>query len=272
MTTVVLGGTGKTGRRLVRTLRAAGHPVRAVSRSGEVRFDWSDQGTWPEALAGAAAVYLVAPPDPALARVFVERASSVRRFVVLSGRGIDRAPADSFQGMAAAERAVRESGAEWTILRPNNFNQNFDEDLWHAPLRAGRLALPMGAAPEPFIDVRDVADVAAAALTSDGHHGQVYDLSGPRALTFAEAVTTIAKAAGRSIRYEELTPAEYRAELLADGVPPESADELNSMFATMRAGHLAAPTDGVRRVLGRDPIAFEDYAARTAATGAWSDD
>ena len=266
MTTVVLGGTGKTGRRLVRALR--GTPVRAVSRSTPVRFDWSDQDTWEAALAGATAVYLVAPADPDLASVFVKQATSVRRFVVLSGRGIDRVQG-AFHGMAAAEAAVRESDAEWTILRANNFDQNFDEDLWHAPLVAGRLALPMGEVPEPFVDVQDIADVAAAVLTSGGHHGRVYDLSGPRALTFAAAVATMAAAAGREMRYEEVTPEEYRASLLADGVPEEGADELDAMFAAMRAGHLAEPADGVRQVLGRDPIDFADYAARAAAAGAW---
>lgn len=264
MTTVVLGGTGKTGRRLVQALR--GTPVRPVSRSTEVRFDWSDQDTWSGALAGATAVYVVAPADPAAAEPFVKQATAagVGRFVVLSARGIDQVP-DAFHGMTAAETAVRESGVEWTILRPNNFNQNFDEDLWHAPLMAGRLALPMGDVPEPFIDVRDIADVAAAVLTSDGHHGRVYDLSGPRGLTFAEVAATIAAATGREIRYEELSPEQYRAELLAEGAPEEVADELNAMFAAMRAGHLATPADGVRQVLGRDPIDFADYAS-----AAWS--
>jgi len=264
MTTVVLGGTGKTGRRLVRTLRAAGRPVRAVSRSTEVRFDWSSRDTWAAALAGASAVYLVAPSDPVLAGLFVKQATSVRRFVVLSGRGIDKVAGDAFQGMAAAEQAVRDSGAEWTILRPNNFNQNFDEDLWRAPLLAGRLALPLGDTPEPFVDAQDIADVAAAVLLG-GHDGRVYDLSGPRGLTFAEAVAAIASASGRAMRFEEVTPAEYRASLLAEGVPGEVADELNLMFAGMRDGHLMPPGDGVQRVLGREPIDFADYAAR-----AWS--
>lgn len=255
----------------MRTLRAAGHPVRAVSRSGEVRFDWDARETWEPALAGASAVYLVAPEDPALAGLFVAEASSVRRFVVLSGRGIDKVPPGAFEGMVAAEAAVRESAAEWTILRANNFNQNFSEELWHAPLLAGRLALPLGEEPEPFVDVRDIADVAAAALTSDGHHGQVYDLSGPRGLTFAEAVSTIAAASGRPMRYEEITPAEYRAALLAEGLPEEVAVELNGMFDTMRAGHLMPPGDGVRRVLGREPIEFAEYAKHAAAAGAWSD-
>ncbi|MCG3042074.1 NAD(P)H-binding protein [Streptomyces sp. S1A] len=266
---LVLGATGKTGRRLVSTLRVAGHPVRAASRSGEVRFDWFDRETWATALGGAAAVYLVAPGDPAPVRPFVEQAveAGVRRFVALSGRGIDRIPAGLFQGMAAAERAVRDSGAEWTVIRPNNFSQNFDEDLWHAPLRAGRLALPIGSVPEPFVDAQDVA---AVLLTSDGHHGRVYDLSGPRALTFGAAVETIAAAAGRAIRYEELTPREYRAELLAEGVPEEAVEELDAMFAAMRAGHLAEPGDGVQRVLGREPVDFGAYASRAAAAGAWS--
>lgn len=269
---VVTGATGKTGRRLVRALRAAGEPVRAASRSGEVRFDWTDQDTWPAALDGAAAVYLVAPEDPTLVRTFVRRATEagVGRFVALSGRGIEHAPAGSLLGMVTAEQAVRESGVEWTIIRANNFSQNFDEDYWHAGIRAGRLALPIGSVPEPFVDTRDIADVAAVLLTSPGHHGQVYDLSGPQALSFDTAVATIARAAGRSIQYVELTPEENRAELLAAGVSEETADELDAVYAVMRAGHLSVPADGVRRVLGREPVGFDDYVAQAAAAGAWS--
>ncbi|MGK5532589.1 NAD(P)H-binding protein [Streptomyces sp. URMC 129] len=272
---LVLGATGKTGRRVVRRLRGAGRRARAASRSGETRFDWGDRATWPAALAGARAVYLVAPDDPAPVGDFVQEAvaAGVTRFVALSGRGLDRA-VEEFgfgHGMAAAERAVRASGVEWTVIRPNNFDQNFDEDLWHAPLRAGRLALPIGDVPEPFVDVEDVAEVAAALLTEDGtrHAGQVYDLSGPRGLTFRAATETIARAAGRAIAYAELTPEEYRAELLAQGVPAEAADALNALFAAHRAGVTVGPADGVRRVLGREPAAFEAYAARAAAAGAW---
>jgi uncharacterized protein YbjT (DUF2867 family) len=270
---LVLGSTGKTGRRLVRTLRAAGWPVRAASRSGEVRFDWFDRSTWATALGRASAVYLVAPAEPEPTRAFVRQATEagVRRFVALSGREAHRFPAgSSYYGMLAAELAVRDSGAEWTVIRPNNFNQNFDEDLWQAPLRAGRLALPTGAVPEPFVDAQDIADVAAALLTSDGHHGRVYDLTGPRALTFGTAVATIAKAAGRPIDYVELTPEEYRAELAAEGVDAAGAAELDMMFGHLRTGHFAEPRDGVRRVLGREPVPFESYAARAAARGAWS--
>ncbi|GAA2365640.1 hypothetical protein GCM10010404_20120 [Nonomuraea africana] len=152
----------------------------------------------------------------------------------------------------------------------NNFNQNFDEDLWLEPLRAGRLALPIGETPEPFIDVEDVADVAAEVLARGGHSGQVYDLSGPRGLSFRAAVEISAGAAGRSIDYVELTPEVYRAELAASGYPEAAVAALDAMFAMHREGHTAVPADGVSRVLGRAPRRFEEDAKRVAASGVWS--
>ncbi|WP_106586473.1 NAD(P)H-binding protein [Murinocardiopsis flavida] len=269
---LVLGATGKTGRRVTRRLRDSGVRVRAASRSGEVTFDWTRPATWEPALAGASAVYLVPPDDPAPIKQFAADAvaAGVRRFVALSGHGIDHIAGDFGQGMAAGEAAVRDSGAEWTILRPNNFFQNFDEDLWHAPLLAGRLALPIGAVPEPFVSTEDIAEVAAAALTGDGHAGRVYVLSGPRGLTFAEAVATIAGASGRAIRYEELSPEAYRAELRAEGVPEAFVTALDTQFALHREGHSAEPGDGVRQALGRAPADLAPWARRIAATGVWS--
>ncbi|WDT88767.1 NAD(P)H-binding protein [Streptomyces sp. SCSIO-PteL053] len=270
---LVLGATGKTGRRVVARLRELGVETRAASRSGEVRFDWTLPDTWEPALAGADALYLIAPDDPSPVKEFVTRAeaSGVRRFVVLSGHGIEKAAGEGFGlGMAVAEDAVRESGAEWTILRPNQFFQNFDEYLWQAPLGAGRLGLPIGDVPEPFVDADDVAAVAAVVLTEDGHAGRTYELSGPRALTFAEVTGIIARAAGRPIRYEELTPQAYRAELLAEGWAEADADALGAMFALHRAGHSAEVTDGVRQVLGREAADLEPWARRIAATGVWA--
>ncbi|WKX71108.1 NAD(P)H-binding protein [Streptomyces sp. XD-27] len=278
---LILAATGKTGRRVVERLRTQGAAVRAASRSSEVTFDWTAPATWEPALAGATALYLVAPDDPDPVEDFVRLAveSGVRRIVALSGRGLDRIGEDVgagtatfYTGMAAAERAVRGSGVEWTIIRPNNFNQNFDEDMWRQPLRDGRLALPIGATPEPFIDADDVAAVAAALLTRDGdrHLGEVYELSGPRGLSFGEAVGTIARAAGREIAYVELTPEEYEAELLAEGYPEVAAKAFGALFALHRTGYTAAPVDGVQRVLGRAPTDFTAYAERAAAAGAWT--
>ncbi|GAA2961323.1 NmrA family NAD(P)-binding protein [Actinokineospora diospyrosa] len=270
MTILVLGATGKTGRRLHRALHEAGEPVRAASRQSPTRFDWSIPDTWAGALSGASALYLVAPDDPTPIKAFVDQAaeSGVRRFVVLSGRGLDTPAGAIFPGMAEAERAVRDLGVEWTVLRPNNFNQNFNEDLFHGPLLAGRLALPAGAVPEPFIDAQDIADVAATVLTNGGHHGKTYDLSGPEALTFAEAVDIIAQAAGRPIKYEELTPTEYANELHAAGVPTEVVSILNGLFAYLQTGQSAPPTTHVEDLLGRPARRFTDYA--TKAAEAWS--
>ncbi|WP_433157820.1 NAD(P)H-binding protein [Kribbella sp. CA-247076] len=269
MTILVLGATGKTGRRVVARLRDRGVNVRAASRSSETRFDWADRSTWADAVRGIEVVYLIAPEDPAPIEPFVTQAveAGVRRFVALSGRGMDQAVGRFGAGMAEAERAVRVSGVGSTILGSNNFAQNFDEDLWYEPLLAGRLALPAGDLREPFVDVEDVADVAATVLMSTGHDGRAYELSGPEAITFAEAVDTIAKVSGRPMTYVSLTPEEYRDELLAAGLPDEVATELNGLFEIMREGHLATPTDDIARLLGRPATSFTSYAERVWAPG-----
>lgn len=269
---LVLGGTGKTGRRVAARLRTAGVPVRAVSRSTPVRFDWADPATWPAALADVSAVYVVGPEEPAPLHEVLERAveAGAQRLVALSGRGLDDWGADFGAGMAALEKAVQEAGAEWTIMRPNNFAQNFDEDLFHGPLMSGELALPIGDTPEPFIDAEDIAETAAVLLTEDGHHGRIYEMSGPRALTFAEAVATIAEASGRRMRFRDVTPEEYTTAQLARGAGKEETEAVAAMFAIMRRGVLAEPAPGVRQVLGREPADFTSYAVRAAAAGAWS--
>jgi uncharacterized protein YbjT (DUF2867 family) len=268
----VLAASGKSGRRVVAALRAAGHHVRAASRSAEVRFDWADPRTWPAVADGAGALYLVAPEDPSPLPSFVDlvQEAGVKRVVLLSGRGVEAWGDRYGRAVAAAEDVVRGSDLDWTIIRANNFMQNFTEDLWHAPLLAGRLGLPTAGVPEPFVDVDDVAAVAARLLATDGYAGRTIDLTGPTALTFAEAVATIAAAAGRSIRYDELTPAAYAEELRAAGVGEEWVAELSGMFEILREGHLAAPATGVEDVLGRPPRSFVGWVAHIAPTGAWA--
>ena len=271
--TLVLGATGKTGRRVAARLRLRSIPVRAASRSSQTRFDWSDPAGWDAALQGVAAVYVVAPSTVGPVHQFVKHAESagVQRLVLLSGRGADTwGDSDFGLDMRDAEDAVRASAVEWTILRPNNFAQNFDEELWHTPLLTGQLALPAGTVPEPLIDLEDVADVAAAVLTEPGRHaGEIYELTGPRALTFAEAVELIARASGQPITYKQISPAEYTAALVGDGLPADDAHHIAEMFVMMQRGLLADPTDGVASVLGREPRTFEDYVLRTAVTGTW---
>jgi uncharacterized protein YbjT (DUF2867 family) len=250
-----------------------GTPVRPASRSSPTPFDWSDPAGWDPALRGATAAYVVPPSVPGPVHEFVARAEAagVRRLVLLSGHGADTWGDSTFGlDMRSAEDAVRGSALEWTVLRSANFDQNFDEDVFHAPLVAGELALPAGDVPEPFIDIEDVADVAAAVLAQPGRHaGRVYELTGPRALTFAEAVELISRASGLPITYKRVSPAEYTVALVEQGLSETDAHHVTEMFVLMERGVLAGTSDDVATVLGRAPRTFEDYAVRAAAAGAW---
>lgn len=271
---LVLGGTGKTGRRVVERLRKRGLTVRVASRSaegGRQRFVWEEEETWDPALAGVGAVYLVPPgeltsPESASAvRAFAARAvaAGVRRVVLLSAR--------EEEAVIDGERAVRESGvAEWTVLRPSWFAQNFSEDFFLPAVLAGEVRLSTGDGQEPFIDVEDIADVAVAVLTEDGHAGQTYELSGPRLLTFGEVVAEIAKATGREIHYTALDEERFTAESVRAGVEPHFVEVLRRLFAVIRNGKNAHLSDGVQRVLGREPRDIAGYIEATAASGAWA--
>jgi uncharacterized protein YbjT (DUF2867 family) len=268
--TLVVGGTGKTGRRVLERLQARGLPVRAGSRSGEPPFDWDDRATWAPALHGATAAYVSFYPDLAVpgaadtvgafARLAVQ--SGVRRLVLLSGRGEEEAQ--------RAEQLVQDAGAEWTVVRCSWFSQNFSEDYLLEPVRAGEVALPVGDVPEPFVDVEDIADVAVAALTEDGHAGRVYELTGPRLLTFADAVAEIARAAGRPVRLVVVPTEAYVSAMAEHGVPDDVVSLLRYLFAEVLDGRNAHVTDGVQQALGREPRDFADYAREAAATGVWA--
>ncbi|MFE6522948.1 NAD(P)H-binding protein [Streptomyces sp. NPDC057794] len=271
--TLVLGATGNTGRRVAARLRLRGTAVRAASRSGQTPFDWFHPAGWDQVLRDVAAAYVVPPPVPGPVRDFVARAEAagVRRLVLLSGHGADDWGDSPFGlDMRSAEDAVRGSALEWTVLRASNFAQNFDGHPFRVPLAAGELALPAGAVPEPFIDVEDVADVAAAVLSEPGRHaGRVYELTGPRGLTWAEAVELISRASGLPIVYRRVSPAEYTAMLVKEGWSEDEAQHLTEMFVLLERGATAWTTDDVATVLGRAPRTFEDFVLRAAATEAW---
>ncbi|MFI9200286.1 NAD(P)H-binding protein [Streptomyces sp. NPDC053048] len=273
---VVLGGTGKTGRRVVNGLRERGAKVRAASRSGEVRFDWDNMDTWEPALAGAEAAYIVDMQDKpgasdaeGLIRDLSKQAVylGVRRLVLLQARVTEDVGGKS---LIAGERAVQESGAEWTVLRPNWFAQNFSEGVLLDGIVAGELSLPAGSGREPFVDVEDIAAVATAALLDDGHAGQVYELSGPRALSLEEAVDEIARATGRSLRYVPVSHQDYVAELVSFGVSEDYAVFVADLVAQIRDNKNATPTDTVERVLGRAPRDFSAFVRDVAPTGVWN--
>lgn len=271
---LVTGGTGKSGSRVVSRLRAQGAPVRVASRSGEPAFDWHDRTTWDTALEGVKAVYLVPLDGQLLTRSFVERAAQlgVERVVLLSGRGVDVPGYSGEANIAGAthvdgESAVRESGIAWTILRPAWFAQNFSEGIFRDAILAGELRLPAGDGAASFVDAEDIAAVAVAALTEDGHAAQTYELSGPRALTIAEAVTEISEATGRRIRYVPLSPGEFVTELTGQGWPAAEAEDYAEAVSPIRRGMDSHISDGVWRALGRQPRDFTDYVK--AAVNAW---
>lgn len=271
-TTLVLGATGKTGRRVTARLRMLGETVRPVSRSSSVRFDWSEPGSWDAALGGATSAYVVPPTDVGPVDEFVDRArvAGLRRLVLLSGRAADTWGDSTFGlDMRAAERAVRSSSLDWTIVRSSNFDQNFSEEVFLEPLRHGEVAAPPGAVPEPFVDIEDVAAVAAEVLTNPGHEGRTYELTGPRSITFADAIDLIAAASGRAITYRQITPEQYADTLVSQGLGRGEADTIAAMYVLMERGLISENTDDVRRVLGRAPASFEDYVVRTAAEGKW---
>jgi uncharacterized protein YbjT (DUF2867 family) len=165
---------------------------------------------------------------------------------------------------------VQEAGVEWTIVRCAWFSQNFSENYLLEPLLSGEVVLPAGDVPEPFVDADDIADVSVAALTEDGHAGEVYELTGPRLLTFAEAVAEIGEAAGRAIRFAPVSVEEYASALDEEGVPAEFVSLLTYLFREVLDGRNSYLTDGVLRALGREPRDFTDYARDAAATGAWT--
>ena len=266
---LVLGATGKTGRRIIERLTSAGLPVRAGSRAADPPFDWGDPTTWAPVLDGVGSVYISYYPDlaapgaieatSAFARLAV--AKGARRLVLLAGRGEAEAE--------RAEQAVRESGADLTIVRSTWFMQNFSEGDFRGQVLSREVTLPAGDMVEPFVDADDIADVAVAALTEDGHVGELYELTGPRLLTFAEAIEEIAKATGRQIRYAPVSVDEFATAMAAQNVPREAIEIFSFLFSEILDGRNAHLTNGVQRALGREPRDFRDFVRDAAAAGVW---
>lgn len=272
---LITGANGTTGRRVAMRLKALDVPVRLGSRSGAPPFDWHDESTWGPALDGVTAAYLVYSPDlvapgavDAVRRFTAAAVSAgVGRLVLLSGRGEEEA--------RAAERVVLGSGVDAVVVRCAFFAQNFSEKGFEEFIRHGAVALPAPEVGEPFVDVEDIAEVVVAGLTGEltgtlAEGGDpVYELTGRRCLTFAEAVAEIGAALGRDLTYQRISGEEFVTGLTAQGVPEDEARVFAEIFGTVLDGRNAHLTDGVRRALGRPPTDFADYARAAAATGVW---
>jgi uncharacterized protein YbjT (DUF2867 family) len=268
--TLVVGATGKTGRRVAAGLRERGVPVRPGSRAAQPAFDWDDRATWVPALRGVRAAYVSFFPDLAVpgaaeavgSLATLAAAEGVERLVLLSGRGEAEAQ--------HAEEAVRAAGVATTVVRASWFFQNFSESFLLDMVLGGTIALPVApTVAEPFVDADDIAAVAVAALTEDGHAGEVYEVTSPRLLTFADVAAEISRAAGRDVDFVEVPMAAWTAELAAAGLDGGTIGLLEYLFAEVLDGRNAHLADGVRRALGRPPRDFADFARETATTGVW---
>jgi uncharacterized protein YbjT (DUF2867 family) len=268
---LVIGGTGKTGRKVVAGLQAHGQRVRIGSRRGTPAFDWDDPTTYPAALAGIDKVYIVYYPDLAVPgaleaiRALTEAAkqAGVKKAVLLSGKGEREAE--------RCEQVVAESGLDYTLVRASWFSQNFSESFLLDPILAGHIALPMPEAEIPFVDTGDIAEVVVQALLDDAHNGQTYEITGPRKLTFAEVVAEIATATGRQLQYQAVSQDEYNAAMQAAGLPGDYIWLFDYLFREV----LGKPenqvvTNDVEKVLGRPATDFATYARETARTGVWN--
>ncbi|MEQ6888561.1 NAD(P)H-binding protein [Halomonas sp. CS7] len=266
---LVLGGTGKTGRRVAERLQARGIETRIASRSTTPAFDWNAPSGWEAAFEGVTAAYLTYSPDLAIPgateaiRRVVDLAvtKGVRRLVLLSGRGEEEAQ--------ACERVLQAAEVEWTVVRASWFMQNFSEGEFLGMVQAGAITLPAANIPEPFIDVDDIADVAVAALTEEGHAYETYEVTGPRCLTFAELARELSRAAGRDVSFTQVPAAGFARAITESGAPADIAWLLNYLFETVLDGRNAYVADGVQRALGREPADVADFARRIAASGIW---
>ena len=265
----IVGGLGKTGRRVFDRLRARGIDAFPRSRSTAPRFDWTDRRTWAGALRGADAAYVAYQPDLAVPHSFddIEAlaaaavAAGVRHIVLLSGRGEE--------GATLAEAALRWARIDHTILRAALLAQNFSEGAFLDGILAGELALPAGEVAEPFVSADDIADAAVAALTDPAHRNRTYELTGPRLLRFADAVAEIAAATGRDIRYRTAPVAAFLSDLAAAGAPEDFLWLMEERFTRTLDGRNARVMPGVAQLLGRKAEDFTDFAKRAASAGAW---
>lgn len=267
---LVLGGKGKTGRRVAERLTKLGKTIRIGSRCENPSFDWENSETWAGALDGMDMVYITYQPDLAVpgARKAIEEFTSqavkggIQKMVLLSGKGEKEAE--------LCEQVVMNAGADWTIVRATWFNQNFSEGFLLDPILAGHVALPRGEVLVPYVDVDDIADVVVESLVNDKHVGQTYELTGPRQLTFKQVIEEISKVTGRDINFNSITNNEYTKMLKEYQLPEDVIWLINLLFTEVLVDSNSIVTHDIEKVLGRKAKDFAEYARETAATGIWN--
>jgi len=267
---LVIGGTGKTGRKVASKLTEAGHNVSIGSRSATPAFDWDNSETWAESMQGMDKVYITYQPDLAVpgALEAIEELTKqakrcgVKKLVLLSGKGEREAE--------LCEQVVIHSGLDYTIVRASWFNQNFSESFFLEPILEGFVALPQAEAKVPYVDTDDIADVAVEALLHDKHNGEIYQLTGPRLLTFKEVIQEISKATGREITFIPIALPAYTSVMKQQGVPADFIWLVEYLFSEVLGNPSNSEiTHDIEKVLGRKPKDFAQYVQETADLGIW---
>jgi uncharacterized protein YbjT (DUF2867 family) len=273
---LVTGSTGTVGREVVRQLAAEGLPVRALvhtpGREGDlagprvefVAADLEKPQTLDRAFAGVERVFLVSPAAPGLPEreghaIDAARRAGVRSIVKISVGGGPDAATQIGRWHWTVEKQIESSGLSSTILRPNLFMQGSfvwlpriaSENAFHVPMGDGRVSV---------VDARDVAAVAVRALISGGLPQRLYDLSGPEAISFESIAAEISRAAGRPVSYVDVTPRQWKKEILESGVPAWLADDFSVLYGALREGYGATISSAVRDITGRAPRTFRDFA------------
>ena len=267
---LVLGATGKTGKRVAQRLHNLNILYRTGSRNANPSFDWDKPNGWGDVLRDIQKVYITFQPDVAVPEAiskieaFTEAAkmAGIKKLVLLSGRGEPEAQ--------ACEEVIRGSGADWTIVRASWFMQNFSENFWLDSVLSGQAILPKINALEPFVDLDDLADVVVAALTSDLHTNKTYELTGPELLSFMQAFATISHAINQPIEYQEISIDEYASVLRTHQLPEDHIWLIKYLFAEILDGRNEALSDDIQKVLGRNPTTFARYVEKTVKAGVWN--
>ncbi|KIC02925.1 NmrA family transcriptional regulator [Flavobacterium sp. JRM] len=268
---LILGATGKTGRRVVERLKKITNvETRLGSRNEKIPFDWENPESWADVIKDIDSVYITFQPDLAIPsaedtiRRFTKLAvqNGVQKMVLLSGRGEKEAQ--------ICEEIVKATAKHWTIVRASWFNQNFSESFFLEPILSGVVALPRAEALEPFTDADDIADVVVESLLHDIHNGKTYELTGPQLLTFEQAVAEIAKATNRDITFEALTLEQYNQMLQEYQLPEDYIWLVNYLFEQVLDGRNSHTTNDIEKILGRKPKDFTNYALEIAKTRIWN--
>jgi uncharacterized protein YbjT (DUF2867 family) len=276
---LVTGATGHVGGPVTRQLHEQGHGVRALVRDPSpaaslpagieiAAGDLDDPESVSKAVAGVEAIFLMqvgGGTEQTKTMIAAAQDAAVPRIVLLSSAGARLLPLDGnpmAAALAAREQVLRESGLGVTYLRPNAFASN--AFAWRDSIRAGKVTDPTGDGVLAVIDPEDIARVAVAALTEDGHVGKGYLLTGPQALTSREQVETIAEVTGRSIDFQDVTPHEFAQAAIQRGTPPEQAQLMERLNEVLRARRSVNVTDDVENITGTAPATFRSWCERHA--------